>query len=101
MFDKYYILNKEGNIQEASLVEWGSFFKDKQARTIARTVISGILVSTVFLGIDHGFGDNKKPVLFETMIFGGKHDEYQTRYCTMKEAKKGHEKAVKLVKKDV
>ena len=54
-------------------------------------------VSTVFLGIDYGFGAGE-PVLFETMIFGGKHDGFQNRYLTWKEAEKGHKKAMELVK---
>ena len=39
-----------------------------------------VLVSTVFLGIDHGFGFTKNPILWETMVFGGPHDAYQERY---------------------
>ncbi|MCW3120981.1 MAG: hypothetical protein JWQ38_473 [Flavipsychrobacter sp.] len=31
-------------------------------------------ISTVFLGVDYSFGKQKKPILFETMIFGGSRD---------------------------
>ena len=37
------------------------------------------------------------PILFETMIFGGEHHEYQERYTTWDEAIKGHKEAVALV----
>ena len=47
------------------------------------------MVSTVFLGLDHAF-DGGTPLLFETMIFGGEHDEYQERYATWDEAEAGH-----------
>lgn len=56
----------------------------------------GVRVSTVFLGIDHSFGDDGPPVLFETMIFGGPHNEEQWRYCTWDEAERGHKAAVAL-----
>jgi hypothetical protein len=50
-------------------------------------------ISTVFLGLDHGFsfGKGSPPVLFETMIFGGPLDQqYQDRCCTWKQAKEMH-----------
>ncbi len=46
-------------------------------------------VSTVWLGLDHQFGDGP-PLIFETMIFGGPHDQAQWRYSTKQEAKEGH-----------
>jgi hypothetical protein len=46
-----------------------------------------VSVSTVFLGIDHGFRcDRGLPVLWETMIFGGPHDGYQNRYTSRTDA---------------
>lgn len=57
-----------------------------------------ILVSTVFLALDHRYYDDiGAPVVFETMIFGGKHNDYQERYETYLEALEGHRKALKLV----
>ena len=50
-------------------------------------------VSTVFLSMDHGFGKGR-PVLYETMIFGGPRDQYQERYCTRAEAEAGHARTV-------
>jgi hypothetical protein len=64
---------------------------------VALTEIGTITISTVFLGIDHGFSSGP-PVLFETMIFGGKHDQYQCRSCTYDEAEEEHIKAVEMVK---
>lgn len=49
-----------------------------------------IHVSTVFLGIDHGFGRGDEPILFETMVFGGKLDGDQARVATWDEAEKKH-----------
>jgi len=58
-----------------------------------------IRVSTVFLGLDLGSGD--PPIVFETMIFGGDHDQYQERYSTWEEAYLGHANAVQLVQKEL
>lgn len=71
-------------------------FDDHAARTVARDEIDGIAISTVFLGLDHGFGGES--LFFETMIFGGEHDESQWRYATWEQAEIGHAKAVALVK---
>lgn len=46
-------------------------------------------VSTVFLGLNHAFGDGP-PLIFETMVFGGPMDEYMERYSTEEEAAAGH-----------
>lgn len=60
-----------------------------------------IRVSTVFLSIDHGWGDGP-PILYETMIFGFPEDhplhEYMERYATEAEASNGHTAAVELVR---
>ncbi len=55
-----------------------------------------VLVSTVFLGVDHGHSDGA-PVLFETMVFGGKYTDFQRRYCTYDEAIEGHNNICELV----
>lgn len=54
--------------------------------------LDGAWISTVWLGLDHGFGSGKKKI-FETMVFSGKdnsHIEEQYRYSTFAEAVKGH-----------
>jgi hypothetical protein len=53
-------------------------------------------VSTVFLSIDHSFHGGK-PVLWETMVFGGKHDGYQLRATSEEEAHEQHDLACKMV----
>jgi len=64
-------------------------------------MLQGIHVSTVFLGIDHGhdFGQSGyKPLLFETMVFGGPLDGQIQRYATWTGAEAGHAKMVQKVK---
>jgi hypothetical protein len=63
------------------------------ASRVERTAIGDVTVSTVWLGLDHSF-DGGPPLIFETMIFGGEHDQYQERYSTLEEARAGHERAV-------
>jgi hypothetical protein len=54
------------------------------------------LHSTVFIGLDHNWGEGP-PLVFETMIFGGEFDQYQYRYSTWAEAEAGHAVAVGMV----
>jgi hypothetical protein len=48
-----------------------------------------VRVSTVWLGLDHNWGSGP-PLIFETMVFGGDHDEEQWRWATEAEALAGH-----------
>lgn len=59
-------------------------------RTVAKDDVNGVTVSTIFLGIDHGWGADDRPLLFETMVFGGQHDQEMERYATWEEAEAGH-----------
>ena len=67
------------------------------SRRVAQDDINWVSVSTVFLGIDHGFGHGP-PILFETMVFGGVLDQEQERYATWEEAEAGHAAMVVRVK---
>lgn len=95
MTKQKYIL-KDKRIVPVDLMTWATWFETAD-RHIGNDSIGDIRVSTVFLGIDQNLGVGK-PLLFETMIFGGKHDDYQERYSTYKEAVAGHKKALELAK---
>lgn len=90
-----YILRGREIVPCPDLMEWGSWMEEAE-RLIALTGNSALRVSTVFLGLDHNFWGDGPPVLFETMIFGGEHDQDQWRYSTYEEAEAGHAKAVSL-----
>lgn len=85
-------------------------------RRVGRTRVRIFYVSTVFLGLNHGWGGRQ--VWFETMVFRGSHreraqrrrnisrmrlrelrayDYYQQRYRTYDEALLGHELAVEAL----
>lgn len=76
-----------------SVDEYCRLTGDKEYRRVAFDRLpDGREVSTVWLGLDHGWGGTE-PIIFETMIFGGSADfegENQWRYRTEDEAKLGH-----------
>ena len=51
--------------------------------------IGEVHVSTVWLGLNHAWGDGP-PLIYETMVFGGDHDQLQNRYSTRAQAEAGH-----------
>jgi hypothetical protein len=92
-FDTYTLRNRVA--VPVSDDEWKRL--PMEDRRVAKTEIGPVTISTVFLGLDHGLGDGP-PRLFETMIFGGEHDEYQDRCSTWEEAEAQHEVACALVR---
>lgn len=100
-FNMYYVLDGKTSVPVAHVLEWARMFEQSSSRIVAKDDLpGGIHVSTVFLGIDHRYGCGGPPILFETMIFGGKHDQYQERYCTWEDAESGHVLAVALADGD-
>lgn len=107
-----YVLDDAGEpVREPDLITWVVWFETatKEGRKhIADDTVGPYRVSTVFLGLDHRFGGEGPPVLWETMIFGvpetfvflGKRRRYrkelgQQRYRSKAEALAGHARAVK------
>ena len=99
----------EGN--EISMEQAGELLDDHEARRIGLTEIGPYVVSTVFLALDHSFGEGP-PVLFETMVFTKSAWEADrsdpdrelllefdcVRYCTLQEAQNGHVEMCLLVR---
>jgi hypothetical protein len=75
--------------QPIGLMQWMKLFEDREYQRVALDEYGEIRVSTVWLGLDHNWGNGAKAI-FETMVFGGKHDEEQWRYATEAEARAGH-----------
>lgn len=93
----YYWLGSDGEpVGTDDVLEWSKKFchRDKQ---VAREDLGDVLLSTVFLGVDHAFGDGP-PVLWETMIFGGPRDQDQQRYTSREDALAGHAEWLKELK---
>jgi hypothetical protein len=91
---RHYILDESNTPVAVDLMAWASFI-DRDRNRVALDERGDVTVSTVFLGLDHSFGFGP-PVLWETMIFGGEHDQYQERYTSHADAVKGHKRAVEL-----
>jgi len=88
--------------QKISREEGITLFEADDGRRVARDEIGDVEVSTVLLVFDTAFyrerpGETHRPIIFETMIFGGEHDQEQWRYATKEEALEGHRRAVALV----
>lgn len=97
--NRWYILDNNNNPVPKPILEVVKWLEDgSNRRTVKRDEIGDILVSTVFLGLDHAW-EPGPPVLWETMIFGGEHDQYQERYTSYKDAVEGHKKALTLITK--
>jgi hypothetical protein len=73
-------------------MEWARAFGAND-RQVDNDFIGDMQVSTVWLGLDHQFGEGP-PLIFETMVFGGPHDQYTERYSTEDEARRGHKRIV-------
>ena len=76
-----------------SLSAWAEKQEDPDYKIVKQTELdNGKFVSTVWLGIDHQYGDGP-PLIFETMVFLSKMD-YQDldmkRYSSEAEAVAGH-----------
>jgi len=97
----YYILNGQEAVECDDLVKWAKWFgENMNNRHVASDVIGDVRVSTVFLGLDHSLGD-ANPLLFETMVFCGKHDGFMVRCSTWKQAEKQHTRIVSMVREDI
>lgn len=112
---RYYRLDGH-KVVPCTLMEWARMFDNFAGRRVAYTEIRpDLTVSTVFLGLNHNFGDGP-PLLFETMAFGaeklrsythkGRKHEYMAaddidmrRYSTWEEAVTGHEQMVAELRK--
>lgn len=104
----WYTLDKNNNPKPAKDVfEVKRLLCDNDARRVALDHITledygiTIVVSTVFLVLNHNYSHKGKPILFETLIFNGGLHQSRNRYCTWKEAQAGHKKMVQRVKNHV
>lgn len=109
-----YMLDESGTPQPcANVLAWAAWFETAD-RIVAQTEVGRYEVSTVFLGVDHGFGHTSRPVLWETMVFGRPYVHRKTgvlmrsvvprfiggalRYSSRADAELGHAETVALVK---
>ena len=89
---RYYKLTKDKRVVQVSLKE--SLKGYNTDRRVDFTEDKNYNISTVFLVLDHSFGESDPPLVFETMVFPNDSLEGQDmeRYSTWGEAQKGHER---------
>lgn len=92
----WWTLNGHNAVPAASLEEWSKEFWQIDRR-VAQDTIGDAQISTVFLGINHNLTEGP-PLLFETKIFGGVHNDRIKQCSTWDEAVKQHAEAVALVR---
>lgn len=79
---KYYMLDKNtdkvrGTNNSAELVKSFSDYEENHRIAYAEWS-NGLKVSSVFLGVDHGFNPDELPVLFEIMVFNLPQEDFKT-----------------------
>jgi hypothetical protein len=106
---RHFLLDENNNLVSCTILEWASFFSaNPKRRIVEQTDLDHVYVSTVFLGLDHRWGEGP-PLVFETMTFsqerhsvdlGERSTEVresfdQWRYSTWDDAVAGHKAAVR------
>jgi hypothetical protein len=90
----FYYMDDNKEMRRTSKAEmWFKAGPLRKSVNFETQISKGIRVSTVFVGL--GFNAGKPPMLFETMIVGGKRHGEAHRYATITEAEKGHKQIVK------
>ena len=94
----YYNLDINGEpITENNKDTWYTVFSNPK-RVVGSDIIGKSKISTVFLCLNHNFG-NGAPILWETLVFGGKLNGEQDRCSGMREdAIKMHRRMIDKVK---
>ena len=88
--DEFRCFDRDG--KAISITEMATLFELPGYRRIAVTQdmkLHGRKVSTIWLGLDHGYGD-ESPLIFETMVFGDQGVLDMKRTGTEMEAKIAH-----------
>ena len=96
--------------QPMEMLAWAAKFDDMDYRAVAQHWVRGWMVSTVWIGLDHGFGRGHAPLIFETMIFppgdeageyGVMAEDYCDRYPTEAAAHAGHDRALSWLREKI
>jgi hypothetical protein len=85
-------------------LEWAEWYEAaavSEERIVARDELDGLLISTIFIGIDPGAGDSDEPpLLFETMTFvNGKATGIAIRSATWEDAEDRHRSMIRQIHK--
>jgi hypothetical protein len=92
--------DREGN--PISMQRFGELLADPSYKILIQTQLGGLLISTVWIGLDMNFMREGPPIIFESMVFDQNEKEPDTlgegveqiRYATEAEALAGHHRLV-------
>lgn len=92
---RWYVLDDNGDpVPEPDMFKAARWFEHSSRNNLRQIALSeftdDVVLSTVFLGLDHNYFHTGDPILYESMWFGGIHNGEQRRYCTKQEALEGH-----------
>ena len=98
----WYTLDENNKPVKATIIQYSEWIEaNPERKAVKQEHIGDVRISTVFLGLDHAWPKNDiTPVLWETMIFGGEHDQYMDRYTSYEDALEGHQTALNLITKE-
>ena len=86
---EHYILEGKTAVP-ADLMTWARWLEaNRTTRHVKDERIGDVRISTVFLGLDHSFGEGP-PLIFETLVFGGSLDGEMERCTTWEQAEAQH-----------
>jgi hypothetical protein len=119
-FKQRFAKLQDRQIVPCTLTEWATWDPERAKRIIGRHNTETHLVSTIFLGLDHGWMRlDSRPQWFETMIFDKtqRHELqlgskltgtwtlgdviYEERYSTLEEAEQGHQAAIAWLEEEL
>jgi len=95
-----FMLDGETVVPCRDMFTWARWFEGANTRVDYTEITSQCRVSTIFLGLDHRFGRDGPPLVFETMVFGGPDDDALEvwRYSSWDDAAIGHKAVVRKVR---
>lgn len=91
------ILSGHDVVSIEDVLQWSKWFETADRIVKQDELSNGYFVSTIFLGLDHGFADSEH-LWFETMVFQSEDDLDDLdccRYETWDQAEEGHKTMVK------
>jgi hypothetical protein len=92
-----YILVDRKPVNHPNNDNWFLWFGNMDNRRVGLTQIGAVVISTIFGGIDRSYGHGGPPLLFETHVFGGKHDDDEWLTSTWEEAEAKHAEIVQML----
>ena len=96
----HYILDARGEpVPCDDLLTWARWFETANSH-LDETQVGDARISTIFLGLDHHhhWGERGRPILWETLVFGGPLDGEMARYPSRRQAQRGHDRMVARVR---